>query len=52
MDYIVHEVLAVLRQTKNEQNLRNQRGHAHQNWFVYASHIPLYLHDFFLVISD
>ena len=29
------------RQMKNEQNLRNWKGHTHQNWFACISHQPL-----------
>ena len=29
------------RQTKKEQNLRNRKSHAHQNWFACVSHQPL-----------
>ena len=35
------EILAVLRQTKKGQNLKNRRGLIHQNWFPCISHQPL-----------
>ena len=50
MDYnswFEREIWPFWRQMKNEQNLWNQSGHAHQNWFAYISHQTLYLLEFF-----